>query len=302
MLSGKETDRYGENRQLENHMLYSDFPFAIFLGDYKADTANSIKVHSHNYCEIEIVLNGSADHFFEESNYPLSLGDTFVINKGVKHALSNAKELQFYNICFRTDILASFMDELMQLPGFRALFVPDKETLTASKSRLRLLGKELEYAESLCADIMREYFEAQEGFKSAVIARLLLLVVHLSRCYTLEQDVFAANSDRISYVGAYIENHFTTDMSIDFLAEKAGMSTRTFSRAFRQQYQSAPLAYILQLRINRAENLLKHSEKNITDIAYACGFQDSSYFSRMFRKRTGLSPAEYRKCGGVQKE
>lgn len=295
MLSEKEMDRYGEKRLLENHMLYGDFPFAIFLGDYKTDTLNSVKVHSHDYCEIEIMLNGSANHFFEESNYPLALGDTFVINKGVKHALTNARELRFYNICFRTDMLAPFMGELMQLPGFRALFAPDNEMLATGKSRLRLLGKELEYAESLCAEILREYSEAQEGFKSAVIARVLLLVVHLSRCYTLEQDVFASNSDRISYVGAYIENHFTADLSIDFLAEKADMSTRSFSRAFRQQYQSAPLDYILQLRINRAENLLKHSEKTITEIAYACGFQDSSYFSRMFRKRTGMAPAEYRK-------
>ena len=81
----KGTDRYAEIRRLENHMLYSDFPFAIFFGNYKADTPNSVKVHSHDYCEIEIMLNGSADHFFEESNYPLVPGDTFIINKGVNH-------------------------------------------------------------------------------------------------------------------------------------------------------------------------------------------------------------------------
>jgi len=300
MLSEKEAYKYGKNRLLENHMLYSGFPFAIFLGDYKADTQNSVREHTHDYCEIEIVMKGSANHFFEESNYPLQSGDTFVINEGVSHALTDAKELQFYNICFRPDVLSPFLGELKLLPGFQALFTVDHEDSENGKSRLRLLGKDLEYAESLCAEMLQEYLTAPEGFKSAVTAKFLSLIVHLSRSYTLEQDIFASNKERISYVVAYIENHFTQELSIDFLADKANMSTRSFSRAFRSQYQSAPLDYILQLRINRAKNLLKHSGKSITDIAYECGFQDSSYFSRMFRKRVGQSPAEYRKYFRVQ--
>ncbi len=117
----------------------------------------------------------------------------------------------------------------------------------AGKSRLRLLGKDLEYAESLCSEMLKEYFSAQEGFKCSIIAKFLSLVVHLSRFYSLEQDVFASNKDRISYVVAYIENHFTQDMTIDFLAEKANMSTRNFSRAFRSLHQTTPLDYILHI-------------------------------------------------------
>ncbi len=91
-------------------MMYSDFPFDTFLGVYNVDTPNSVKPHTHDYCEIEIMLNGSANHFFDESNYPLCPGDTFVINKGVTHALTDAHDLKFYNIGFNPDILAPFWE------------------------------------------------------------------------------------------------------------------------------------------------------------------------------------------------
>ena len=107
--------------------------------------------------------------------------------------------------------------------------------------------------------------------------------------------MFASSVDRISYVLAYIEKNFSHTLTLEMLAEKAKMSTRNFSRAFKSMHGQTPMDYILQLRISRAESLLKHSKHSITDIAYECGFLDSSYFSRTFRKRTGLSPHDYRK-------
>lgn len=292
MLYNKAMDK---NRQLSKHILHSDFPFDIFRGIYTSDTENSVRLHSHDYCEIEIIVGGSAKHSVGDDHYPLRPGDVFVIGRGITHALTDAKDLQFYNISFDPGLLEPFMAELRLLPGFQSLFILSDAMDSTMRSRFRLHGKDLAHAESLCQTLNREYTVAAEGFKCAITSTLLSLVLHLSRYYSQEQDMFASSVDRISYVLAYIENNFSHTLTLEALAAKAKMSTRNFSRAFKAMHGQTPMDYILQLRISRAESLLKNSKHSITDIAYECGFLDSSYFSRTFRKRTGVSPHDYRK-------
>lgn len=292
MLYNKAMDK---NRHLSKHILYSDFPFDIFKGTYTSDTENSVRLHSHDYCEIEIIVGGSAKHSVGEDLYPLRPGDVFVIGQGITHALTDAKDLQFYNISFDPGLLAPFMSELRLLPGFQSLFVLSDALDSTMRSRFRLHGKDLAHIESLCQALNREYTVAAEGFKCAITSALLTLVLQLSRFYSQEQDMFGSSIDRISYVLAYIENNFSHALTLETLAQKAKMSTRNFSRAFKAMHGQTPMDYILQLRIRRAESLLRNSKHSITDIAYECGFFDSSYFSRTFRKRTGLSPHDYRK-------
>ena len=79
----------------------------------------------------------------------------------------------------------------------------------------------------------------------------------------------------------------------------AKLSPRYFLRVFQETYHTTPKAYITQLRIAHARTLLTHSEKPITEIAFDCGYSDSNYFSRVFKKitkqrRSGFAPRQ--KC------
>jgi transcriptional regulator GlxA family with amidase domain len=80
------------------------------------------------------------------------------------------------------------------------------------------------------------------------------------------------------------------------------MSARGFIRAFRAAMGSPPIAYLIQLRVNRAADMLRRSAQSITDIAFTVGFSDSNYFTRQFRKIVGVSPRVYRQQHALARE
>ena len=93
----------------------------------------------------------------------------------------------------------------------------------------------------------------------------------------------------------YIAHHLGEVVDFAALAKRVGMGYSMFRKKFLAYTKMAPLEYQLALRLRRAANLLANSETPISQIAKENGFQSPAYFSRFFRKNTGLSPAQYRK-------
>lgn len=93
----------------------------------------------------------------------------------------------------------------------------------------------------------------------------------------------------------FIDEHLTTDISIDDIAFECALSTSRFKAKFKEQMGVTPLYYINSLKINRAKEMLKNSDLSVIDIAFALGFASSNYFSAVFKKFTGYSPVAYRK-------
>jgi AraC-like DNA-binding protein len=78
------------------------------------------------------------------------------------------------------------------------------------------------------------------------------------------------------------------------LAANCGMSESTFRRGCKLLTGTSPLAYLRQIRMERARQLLASGELRIRDVARECGFNDEFYFSRVFRQEMGCSPSVYR--------
>lgn len=94
----------------------------------------------------------------------------------------------------------------------------------------------------------------------------------------------------------YLEQHYTDwDLSGEVLAEHAGISEVYMRQLFREQMGISPKRYILELRIERAKQLLWESRMAVQDIAAACGFGTANHFCRKFREMTGQTPGEYRR-------
>lgn len=93
----------------------------------------------------------------------------------------------------------------------------------------------------------------------------------------------------------WIEKHFNNEIKVDLLATKAGMSRRTFERRFKNATGDSPLQYLQRVRVENAKQLLEKGNKTFDEITYHVGYEDSSTFSRFFKKTTGLSPNLYKK-------
>ena len=125
------------------------------------------------------------------------------------------------------------------------------------------------------------------------------LAVHLVKNFSVtclkSPNLEAFSQKKQKQVLDFIEAHLDTDIRLEDLAQIAGISKFYFCRLFKQIMQIPPHQYIIRRRIERAKELLKHSELTTVEIALACGFAHQSHLTRHFRRIVGISPQKFRR-------
>ena len=99
---------------------------------------------------------------------------------------------------------------------------------------------------------------------------------------------------KIRQTEEYLQEHFDGDVSIDSLAERAGMGPRNFIRRFKAATGRLPGAYIQMMRISAAKEMLEQGAVPIQNVCSAIGYEDIAFFRNLFKRHTGMTPAEYR--------
>lgn len=94
----------------------------------------------------------------------------------------------------------------------------------------------------------------------------------------------------------YFHENFSKNIEIDTFAKKLHMSTCWFIRSFKQYAGMPPRQYITSIRINKAKELLESTDYTVSGIGAIVGYDNPLYFSRIFKKQAGISPAQYRKA------
>lgn len=100
--------------------------------------------------------------------------------------------------------------------------------------------------------------------------------------------------ENIQYLIAYMENHFSMNITLDYLAEFSGISKYYLSREFKKYTGFSPIDYLIQLRIEHAKTLLKSTNIPANKIAHTVGIHDMNNFTNLFKKKTQMTPGEYR--------
>ena len=103
-----------------------------------------------------------------------------------------------------------------------------------------------------------------------------------------------SESKRILNVKNYIDEHYKDDLSLEQLADLVGMTPTAFSRYFKQRTAKNISEYIVDIRLGHAARLLVDTSDSVSEICWATGFNTLSNFNRLFRKRKGCSPTEFR--------
>ena len=105
---------------------------------------------------------------------------------------------------------------------------------------------------------------------------------------------FSLAGRRLRRVLEYMHAHLDEALSLAQLAGAGGLSQSRFVRAFREAMGQPPHRYLVALRIDRARDLLEHTDLSVIEIALRCGFEQPTHFATMFRKITGFSPRAWR--------
>ena len=264
------------------------FPFFIQHGGHD----EPLYRHTHaDFAELSLVTDGSARHLVDSDSYPIEKGDVFVIHERVSHAFEETDRLRLYNVMFSPRLLPE--SDISGSSGFSALFSPENNKRSFS-SHLRLSPGDYELVAHLFRRMNREYTEKRVGWQTAVQGDFLRLTVTLSRLYDFDKVKDDHGLEKIAGAAAYIEQNYSESISVASLAEMSNYSLRQFIRLFKKAYGCIPTEYIANLRMQKARELLRSKTSSVTDIALFCGYGDSNYFSRIFRKYNGMTPSEYR--------
>ena len=111
---------------------------------------------------------------------------------------------------------------------------------------------------------------------------------------TLVNGLEATSNDIALNVQQYLLNHYKEDISIDDLVNTFNVSKSTLHNHFKQEFNTSIHQRLLSIRLNEARKLLISSSYSIKEIALKCGFKDSDYFSKSFKKMYGLTPCDAR--------
>lgn len=153
-----------------------------------------------------------------------------------------------------------------------------------------------ETSESLAAILNVIQGEYSQNTDNLLLLRTLLKALLLKLMASSKQQLISPdlNEKRIYHFLLLLENHYTTEKKVDFYAEKLSLSPKRLNQILKQKLGKT-INQILQERLLiEAKHLLFIGKDNIKEISFSLGFQDSSYFSRFFKKMTALSPEEFR--------
>lgn len=220
----------------------------------------------------------------------------FVINGDNPHAYKAPYDFKICNIMFQPIMLTNAGPDLRTLNGYQALFIlePHVRSMNSYKSKLNLSIAGLEYVASLISVMIKEYDEKLHGYQTMLASRFMELVVYLSRQYDHQEKGVDHGLMHLANAISYIEDHYLEQITLEEIAAKSDISVRHLNRIFRSFYQTTPMAYLQRLRLERVCILLKETSLSITEISFRCGFNDSNYLTRQFKKTYSLTPKSYR--------
>ncbi len=274
--------RYNARREYDRNFAASDAVSIVphvLNGDFPE--------HTHDYMEVSIVRSGRAFHSASGKRSLISRTDVMVVPKGASHAFFACDGLEHFNIALSGAFIQHLDADIRSLAGFR-LFSPSAEVRT-----LRLNPSSMTEIEHLIERLLAELSLRAAGHKAVTRVLTMELIIRLARAYAGDT---AGNTaiDPLSRIAGYIEANWNRPLPLPHLAKRFGSSIRHFDRVFKSHYRVTPVEHILQLRVQRAEEMLASTNRTITEIAFDCGFTDSNYFSRQFKRLTGKRPRDAR--------
>ncbi|MEA4890084.1 MAG: AraC family transcriptional regulator [Clostridiaceae bacterium] len=281
-------------------MFVKSIPFKIYrLEDGLVQTG----LHSHEYLQIWYILSGHCIHQIGSQDHELVGGDIFVVPPFIPHRVmtENGKTVEIIGCEFLMNLINENFNELLtqsSLFDFAYIkpFLASNQTIQPC---VHLSGANRELVESLLLEMLEDYQEEPDYYQLNIKADVLKLLTVIARLYQPDQETGSAGffqkyRESMSAVLDYINKNYTKELYLNDICLIALMSKANFSYVFKHVTGKTLVAYINYLRIKKAEELLRDNRLTTTEICFQVGFNDTTYFARVFRKETGVSPKEFR--------
>ncbi len=250
----------------------------LYVTEKKIPKDEVYSMHWHDYIELELIISGQAEHIYNSDAYKLSVGDAYIVTHRDLHAFRAISDVRLFNIGFDIKVL----DEELS----RALMLSEGKRLCCSFDDIRTSDMM-----EICTLMLREQSggdEYSEQMKRALLSRLIIEILRRSEHGRLMGRPLSKKALE------YIHIHFKEELSLSMLAEKMNVTPNYMGRLFREETGESFSSYINSIRIRNACNMLMYSNVPIKEISEMSGYMSNEYFFSVFKKKVGMTPAEYR--------
>lgn len=237
-------------------------------------------IHVHKEFEIYYMKEGRCTYHIGEQTYKVLPGDVVLIPGNTTHRTT-------YGGVAHTRLLVNCANT----------YIPEVvlERL-AGMGYLYRNRKAISQLEELFAKIEHEYSHAdvlsEEVLKCFTAELMFVILRHKNE----HEKAFGEENNFIVTVQDYIQNNYMNEVRLSVLAEQLSVSQEHLSRVFKKETGMGFKEYLTGFRLQKAEEMLKHETgRAVSEVAYACGFNDGNYFSYIFKKVYGVSPTQVRR-------
>ena len=249
---------------------------------YEAKGHTSSALHGHYHFLLTLITRGRGVQTLNGKDIPFSEGDMSLLSPADfhKNAVADGEEYDYYGVKFPYKILDKRLSGLFEFDRLPISVTLSRDAYKTAKEIFERLIEECENGNGRTAN---------EIYLQNMVEQLVIIA--LREFPKQESD---NGSDFLNRSLGYLYSHFFEDITVSDVAEYIGYTTNYFNFKFKEAFGMPFGEYLRDVRLSYSKNLLKSSDISITEIALESGFGNSSYFSRAFKLRYGVSPKSYR--------
>ncbi|PRB57274.1 AraC family transcriptional regulator [Microbacterium sp. MYb45] len=259
---------------------------ALPIASNDVPALGGIPEHTHDYLEIAVVSRGTGVHVTREGRLPIARGSVIIIRPGSWHAYRDTDELWTFNLYLAPELLLRELSWIVEYPDLARALLGGEPNLG-------------EFDEESCARVLSWLEQITQHSRTVHAPTLIgLATCVLDSFSTLALSPQPATDSTIARSVITMMNLMQDDLSarwtIADLSRVANFSPAVVHRVFKTHVGISPMAWLTRARGEAAATQLALTDKSVSEVGQAVGWDDANYASRRFRALYGLTPSEYR--------
>ena len=260
---------------------------SITKSKYDSDWHSTL--HTHPFTELFYVVDGKGEFNIQGQRFPVKPNDFVIINPQVEHTeLSTPDEPLEYIVLGINGLSFSNLTPVSEGGhpfSFFNLRDEQKDILRYLNAMVQEATSQSMSYELVCHNLLE----------------ILLIKILRHQHFDLEVGKQSKATKDISFIKHYLETYYHESIQLEDLASMTHLSRFYISHSFKKEIGMSPMEYLIAIRIKESKILLRTTNYSISQVADIVGFTTPTYFSKQFRKSTGISPTDYREqFQGVQ--
>ena len=270
--------------EVENH--------SFFFIDQRVETSIEAKLHRHDAWELYYVVHGYGNRMAGDTLQPFAAGDVALIPPSMLHRWEYAPDsadtdgcVRYLMVAFSHSLVERCMEVFPELRNRLAGLIFPTDALkfgTESSRAIRKILTEMNGMDEL-------------GRLSAMFRPLPVIFTSSDHTFAGKPVRIERDVRRMQQICVYVMTHYVHSIALDDIAAEVGMNRSAFCSYFKRCKGMTFSQFVTRYRLNTACELLKHSQKGVSEICYTVGFNDLPHFVRVFTNAMGMSPSKYRK-------